>query len=55
MSDADLAPAWEGASGPSGPWQHLRVVEFRGTEGISTLYRYEITAHHRAPARASTR
>ncbi|WP_437655318.1 type VI secretion system Vgr family protein [Sorangium sp. So ce1182] len=50
MSDLDFTFAWEGASGPSGPWDHLRVVSFRGAEGISTLYRYEITAITRDPA-----
>ncbi|MGK4009203.1 type VI secretion system tip protein TssI/VgrG [Sorangium sp. So ce1036] len=50
MSDLDFSFAWEGAAGPSGPWQHLRVARFRGTEGISSLYRYEITAITREPA-----
>ncbi|WP_437676170.1 type VI secretion system Vgr family protein [Sorangium sp. So ce131] len=50
MSDLDFTFAWEGASGPSGPWDHLRVVSFRGAEGISALYRYEITAITRDPA-----
>lgn len=52
MSNIDFDLAWEGASDPGGPWQHLRVVELRGTEGISTLYRYEITAHARSSAPA---
>ncbi|WP_437577374.1 type VI secretion system Vgr family protein [Sorangium sp. So ce887] len=50
MSDLDFTFAWEGASGLSGPWDHLHVVSFRGTEGISTLYRYEITAITPDPA-----
>ncbi|XXT19767.1 type VI secretion system tip protein TssI/VgrG [Sorangium sp. So ce429] len=50
MSDLDFSFAWEGAAGPSGPWQHLRVASFRGAEGISSLYRYEITAITREPA-----
>ena len=44
MSEIDFAFAWEGASGVLGPWQHLRVLEIRGTEEISNLFRYEITA-----------
>ncbi len=44
MSDLDFTFAWEGASGVLGPWQHLRVLEVRGTEEISNLFRYEITA-----------
>jgi type VI secretion system secreted protein VgrG len=50
VSDVDFEFAWEGASGPAGPWSHLRVVEFRGTEGISSLYRYEIIVFARDPA-----
>ncbi|WP_437577382.1 type VI secretion system Vgr family protein [Sorangium sp. So ce887] len=50
VSDLDFSFAWEGAAGPSSPWQHLRVAGFRGTEGISCLYRYEITAITREPA-----
>lgn len=50
MEALDFAFAWEGASGPAGPWQHLRVVDFVGREGISTLYRYEITVFAREPA-----
>lgn len=42
MSAADFSFAWEGASGPSGPWSHLTVVRFEGREQISALYRYEI-------------
>jgi type VI secretion system secreted protein VgrG len=43
VSDTDFTFAWEGASGGLGPWQHLRVLEIRGTEGISIPYRYAIT------------
>jgi len=34
--------AWEGASGPEGPWRHLLVLEARGTEAISAPYEYNI-------------
>lgn len=34
--------AWEGASHPDGPWQHLRVLEFQGDEAISELFRFDI-------------
>src|SRR5262245_15443278 len=33
-----------------GPWTHLQVVEFRGHEEISGLYRYDITLLARVPA-----
>ena len=42
--------AWEGADTSLGPWRHLRVVDFRGTEELSQLSRYEITLLARAPA-----
>ncbi|AUX20555.1 hypothetical protein SOCEGT47_010270 [Sorangium cellulosum] len=52
MSEMDFAFAWEGASEEAGPWRHLQVVELRGTEAISSLYRYELVlvAHEPAPA-----
>jgi len=34
--------AWEGASHPKGPWSHLRVLEIRGVEAMSTPYSFEI-------------
>lgn len=46
----DITFAWEGAAGPEGPWSHLRVVSVRGTEALSSPYRYEITALAREPA-----
>ncbi|HTN84279.1 MAG TPA: type VI secretion system tip protein TssI/VgrG [Sorangium sp.] len=46
----DFAFAWEGASEEIGPWDHLRVVEIRGTEALSRLYRYEIVLVARDPA-----
>ncbi|MBK9262905.1 MAG: type VI secretion system tip protein VgrG [Polyangiaceae bacterium] len=46
----DFTFAWERASSPQGPWRHLHVVSFRGTEALATLYRYEITALMREPA-----
>ncbi|WP_437725972.1 type VI secretion system Vgr family protein [Sorangium sp. So ce861] len=51
MNDVDFAFAWEGASEAAGPWRHLQVVELRGSEAISSLYRYELTlaAHEPAP------
>ncbi|WP_437962677.1 type VI secretion system tip protein TssI/VgrG (plasmid) [Sorangium sp. So ce119] len=51
MSDVDFAFAWEGASEGAGPWRHLQVVELRGSEAISSLYRYELVlvAHEPAP------
>ena len=42
MSAFDFSFAWEGASGPSGPWSHLQVVRFEGREEMSALDRYEI-------------
>ncbi|EYF02269.1 type VI secretion system Vgr family protein [Chondromyces apiculatus] len=50
MSDVDFAFAWEGASEAVGPFRHLQVVDFRGSEGISSLYRYEVTLLAREPA-----
>ncbi|WP_437715673.1 type VI secretion system tip protein TssI/VgrG [Sorangium sp. So ce448] len=50
MSDIDFTLAWEGASEGAGAWRHLHVVEFRGSEAISGLYRYEIVLLARAPA-----
>ncbi|WP_437637618.1 type VI secretion system Vgr family protein [Sorangium sp. So ce854] len=50
MNDIDFALAWEGASAEVGPWRHLLVVELRGSEAISGLYRYEIVLLARAPA-----
>lgn len=49
-SGTDITFAWESAAGPEGPWSHLRVVAVRGTEALSSLYRYEITALAREPA-----
>lgn len=49
-SDVDISFSWETAAGPEGPWSHLRVVFVRGTEALSALYRYEITAFVREPA-----
>ncbi|MDI1484118.1 type VI secretion system tip protein TssI/VgrG [Polyangium sp. y55x31] len=50
LGGTDLTFAWENAAGPQGPWSHLRVVSVRGTEALSSLYRYEITALAREPA-----
>ena len=50
MSDIDFAFAWESASEEAGPWRHLQVVELRGTEAISSLYRYELVLFAHAPA-----
>jgi len=50
MSDVDFAFAWEGASEAAGPWRHLQVVELRGTEAISSLYRYELVLLSHEPA-----
>jgi len=49
-SGNDIMFAWEGAAAPGGPWGHLRVVSVRGTEALSSLYRYEIVAFVREPA-----
>lgn len=49
-SSTDFMFAWEDAAGPGGPWSHLRIVAFRGTEALSSLYRYEIIALAREPA-----
>ena len=38
----DFTFAWEGASHPEGPWAHLRVLELRGREAMSSLYELEI-------------
>lgn len=50
MSDVDFSFAWEGASEAAGPWRHLQVVELRGVEAISSLYRYELTLFGHEPA-----
>jgi type VI secretion system secreted protein VgrG len=50
MTIPDFLFAWEHASGPDGPWSHLHVVRFDGTEQISALYRYELTLLARVPA-----
>src|SRR5688572_2405079 len=50
MTDTDFIFAWEGASEAAGPWRHLRVVELRGTEAVSTLYRYELVLLAQDPA-----
>lgn len=47
---ADFTFAWESAQGTSGPWTHLWVAAFRGTEAMSNLYRYDVTAIVRDPA-----
>ena len=38
----DVFFAWEGAHHPEGPWRHLRVLEVRGTEAMSSPYDFEI-------------
>jgi type VI secretion system secreted protein VgrG len=50
VSTNDFTFAWEESAGPEGNWGHLRVVSFRGTEALSALYRYELTALAREPA-----
>lgn len=50
MTTPDFTFAFEGADAPGGPWAHLQVVGFQGSEQISSLYRYEITLLARAPA-----
>ncbi|WP_437735373.1 contractile injection system protein, VgrG/Pvc8 family [Sorangium sp. So ce1335] len=50
MSDVDFAFAWEGASEAAGPWRHLQVVELRGSEAISSPYRYELVLAVHEPA-----
>ncbi|AKT39706.1 type VI secretion system Vgr family protein [Chondromyces crocatus] len=47
----DVFFAWEGAQGPDGPWRHLDVLEVRGTEALSALYKFEIelVRHENAP------
>ncbi|MFO0761425.1 MAG: type VI secretion system tip protein TssI/VgrG [Byssovorax sp.] len=42
MSQYDFTFAWEGVRG-DGAWSLLQVVEFRGHEEMSRLYRYEVT------------
>jgi type VI secretion system secreted protein VgrG len=37
---------WEGASHPRGPWQHLRVLELRAEEALSTPYAFEMELVH---------
>jgi type VI secretion system secreted protein VgrG len=49
MAASDYSLAWEHADSPSGPWGHLEVLWFRGHEGISELYRYEITVLAKTP------
>ena len=43
MSNYDYTFACQGVGGIALPWKALRVVRFRGTEALSTPYRYEIT------------
>lgn len=50
MSTTDFRFAWEGAEGPDAPWGHLQVVELRGTEQMSGLYRYELTLASKVPS-----
>jgi type VI secretion system secreted protein VgrG len=50
VDNIDFTFAWESASASAGPWGHLRVVAFHGTEAISSLYRYEITVLVHEPA-----
>ncbi len=52
MSNTEFTFAWENASGPSGPFSHLRVVSFTGREAISELFRYEIYLYAREPESA---
>ncbi|MRG96352.1 type VI secretion system Vgr family protein [Polyangium spumosum] len=49
MDYHDFTFAWEGAVGGA-PFAHLQVVQFRGTEELSGLYRYEIVLLARVPA-----
>jgi type VI secretion system secreted protein VgrG len=49
MSSTEYTFAWEAASGPQGPFSHLRVVSFSGREAISELFRYEIHLYAREP------
>ncbi|HVY45689.1 MAG TPA: type VI secretion system tip protein TssI/VgrG, partial [Minicystis sp.] len=50
MSDQyDFTLAWEGASGPNAPWGHLQVVQFKGHEAMSTLFRYELVVVAKIP------
>jgi type VI secretion system secreted protein VgrG len=37
---------WEGADHLRGPWQHLRVLEVRGEEALSTPYAFELELAH---------
>ena len=50
MSTTDFSFTWDGASGPSGPWSHLEVVQIRGTEELSSPFRYELVLFARAAA-----
>lgn len=50
MTRHEFTFAFEGAAGAEGPWSHLDVVDFRGHEAMSSLYRYELTLFARAPA-----
>lgn len=50
MAAPDYSLAWEHADSQNGPWGHLEVLWFRGHEGISELYRYEITVLAKAPS-----
>lgn len=43
MADYDYSLASEAIVGVGNPWQPLQVVQFRGHEAISELFRYEIT------------
>lgn len=43
MSSYDFTFACEGIGGIAHAWEPLRVVRFRGTEALSTPYRYDVT------------
>lgn len=50
MSFSDFSFAFESATGPTGPFSHLRVVSYAGREAISSLYRYSLVLYAREPA-----
>lgn len=50
MAKLEFEFAWESAASPDGPWAHLFVVDFRGHEEMSSLFRYELTLLARDPS-----
>jgi type VI secretion system secreted protein VgrG len=50
MSNQDFSFGCEGVTGVHGPWGQLQVVQFKGTELLSDLYRFELVLLAKTPA-----